>query len=243
VRPGAFLLLIVLAGPSLAGEAVSVGVASNFKPTAAHIAARFRQETGNAVQLSSGSTGKLYAQIVNGAPFDVFLAADAERPRLLEQQGHAARGSRFTYATGSLVLFSNTVVDCLAALRDPDAGHVAIANPQTAPYGAAAKQYLAKSGLRDRVGPRLVYGENIAQTWQFAYTGNAVVAIVASAQLRAAPGEVACSHEISPGDHDPLEQQAVLLDDDNATAVAFLEFLHSDTARDIIEQHGYEVPE
>jgi molybdate transport system substrate-binding protein len=244
VRPGAlFIAAALLCGPSLAEEAVTVAVASNFKTTAAHIASQFRQETGLAVRLSSGSTGKLYAQVVNGAPFDVFLAADAERPLLLERAGRAVADSRFTYAIGSLVLYSSTVGDCLAALHDPDAGYVAIANPDTAPYGAAAQQYLAKSGLLDQVAPRLVYGENIAQTWQFASTGNAVVAIVARAQLRAAPRAPACSSDVPAVDHDPLEQQAVLLDEHNEAAGAFLTFLRSAAAREIIARDGYEVPE
>jgi len=243
VRAGAFLLLALFCAPSLAGQIVTVAVASNFKPTAARIADRFREETGHAVRLSSGSTGKLYAQIVNGAPFDVFLAADAERPALLERQGLALDGSRFTYAVGRLVIYSRTATDCLAALRNPDGGHVAIANPQTAPYGLAAQQYLARSGLLDQVAARLVYGENIAQAWQFAHTGNAVVGIVARAQLRASPREPGCSREVPASDHDPLEQQAVLLDGHNGAARAFLDFLRSEAARVIIERDGYEVPQ
>jgi molybdate transport system substrate-binding protein len=243
VRPGAFLFFVLLSAPSIAGEVLTVAVASNFRPTAARIASRFQEETGHATRLSSGSTGKLYAQIVNGAPFDVFLAADAERPALLEQAGLTVGGSRFTYAIGRLVLFSTTAKDCVAALRNPDAGYVAIANPAIAPYGKAARQYLAKSGLWDQLAPRLVLGENVAQVWQFAATGNAVVALVARAQLRAARSEPACSHEVAAGNHDPLEQQAVLLAGHKKAAGAFLDFLHSAAARGIIERDGYQVPE
>jgi len=241
VRLRAFLILVLLSGVAQGGEPVRVAVASNFKSTATHLADRFLDETGIAVVLSSGSTGKLYAQIANGAPFDVFLAADAERPRLLERDGLAVPGSRFTYAEGSLVVFSVSVPDCLAALRDPDAGFVALANPATAPYGAAAKQYLESERLWDEVSTRAVYGENIAQAWQFTFTGNAVVGFAARAQIQAAPREPRCSYPVPTDAHDPLEQQAVLLDDGNDAARAFLEFLRSDTARKIIEQDGYEV--
>ncbi len=241
MRFSVFLVLLLLSGVAQGREPVKVAVASNFKSTASHLAARFLDETGVAVQLSSGSTGKLYAQIINGAPFDVFLAADAERPRLLEQAGIAVYGSRFTYAEGSLVIFSVSVTDCIAALRDPGAGFVALANPATAPYGAAAKQYLVREGLWGEVSTRAVYGENIAQAWQFAFTGNAVVGFAARAQLHAAPREPSCSYRVPTSAHDPLEQQAVLLDGDNVAARAFLEFLRSEGARKIIEQDGYEV--
>jgi molybdate transport system substrate-binding protein len=241
LRPLIFLLL--LCGGVQAADVVTVAVASNFKSTATHLANRFLEETGHAVRLSSGSTGKLYTQIINGAPFDVFLAADAERPALLEASGVAVPGSRFTYATGSLVLFSTRVTDCMAALQDEDAGFVAIANPAISPYGKAARQYLAGEGIWESVSARAVYGENITQAWQFAFTGNAVVGFAARAQMRAAPREPACSHEIPTGTHDPLEQQAVLLNAGNDAARAFLDFLRSDSAGELIEQDGYEVSE
>lgn len=220
---------------------MTVAVASNFKSTATHLANRFLEESGNTVRFSSGSTGKLYTQIVNGAPFDAFLAADAERPALLEDSGLAVHGSRFTYATGSLVLFSTSARDCMAALRDPEAGFVAIANPATSPYGEAARQYLAGEGLWESVSARTVYGENITQAWQFAFTGNAVVGIAARAQLNAVAKKPACHFEIPTSAHDPLEQQGVLLHNDNDTAREFLDFLRTDIAREIIEQDGYKV--
>lgn len=241
LRP--LIVLLLLCGGVQAADVVTVAVASNFRSTATQLADRFYEDTGHAVRLSSGSTGKLYTQIINGAPFDVFLAADAERPALLEDGGVAVPGSRFTYATGSLVLFSASATDCMAVLRDPDAGFVAIANPEISPYGKATQQYLAGEGLWDPVFSRAVFGENITQAWQFAFTGNAVVGFAARSQLRAAPREPACSYEVPVSAHDPIEQQAVLLGDDNEAARAFIDFLRSDVARALIAQDGYEVPE
>ena len=238
-----FIILLSLCGGARAADVVTVAVASNFRSTATQLAHLFFEETGNAVRLSSGSTGKLYTQIVNGAPFDVFLAADAERPALLEGSGVAVNGSRFTYATGSLVLFSTSVADCMAALRDADAGFVAIANPATSPYGAAARRYLAGAGLWDAVSARAVLGENITQAWQFAFTGNAVIGFAARAQLNDVARAPKCRLDIPTGAHDPLDQQAVLLNNDNDTARAFLEFLRSEKSREVIARDGYEVPE
>jgi molybdate transport system substrate-binding protein len=235
--------LLLLCGGVQAADVVTVAVASNFKSTATQIADRFLEDTGQAVRFSSGSTGKLYAQIVNGAPFDIFLAADAARPSLLEDSGIAVNGSRFTYATGRLVLFSRRVTDCLVALRDADAGFVAIANPVTSPYGEAARQYLGGEGLWEVVSTRAVYGENITQALQFAVTGNAVVGFAARSQVHAGLFEPECSYEVPTTAHDPLEQQAVLLNEDNNGARAFLAFLRSAKAREIIARDGYEVEE
>ncbi len=243
MRVRAFFVLLLLTGQALADDDVLVAVASNFAVTAAELAARFEEESHSTVRLSSGSTGKLYAQIVNGAPFDVYLAADAARPAILERSGRAVNGTRHTYAVGRLVVYSVVASDCVAALQDQAAGHVAIANPVTAPYGAAAKQYLQRAGLWESVSARAVYGENIAQTLQFASTGNAVVALVGRAQLHSQRvPEARCVLEVPAASHDALEQQAVLLDADNAGAVAFAAFLRSETAREIIRRHGYEVP-
>lgn len=244
MRVGAILFLSLFSVAVLADEAVNVAVASNFTSTARLIANRFQDVTGESVRLSSGSTGKLYAQIIHGAPYDVFLAADVERPRLLERSGVAVTGSRFTYASGSLVVYSTSANDCLAALRDHDGGFVAIANPLTSPYGKAAQQYLESAGLWDAVSVRAAYGENISQTLQFAATGNAVVGIVARSQVQARElREPACLYEV-PGDmHEALEQQALLLDASKPGAKAFLEFLRSEEARSIIAQDGYGAPE
>lgn len=245
MRRGAILCtLILLASPALAGELVTVAVASNFSRTAGELSARFAGETGITVRISNGSTGKLYAQILNGAPFDVFLAADTERPALLEQRGHTVPGSRFTYATGALVLWSRDVADCLAALRDESAGRVALANPETAPYGRAAAQFLAHAGLWESVSKRAVYGENIGQAMQFVATGNAPLGLIAKSQLSAPQlPDAACTWEVPSDSYSGLAQQAVLLARaaDNESASRFYDWLRSAGAREVIARHGYGV--
>jgi molybdate transport system substrate-binding protein len=238
------LWLLLIATPAFAADGVTIAVASNFATTAAELAARFTADTGITVRISSGSTGKLYAQILNGAPFDAFLAADAERPMLLEQSGHALPDSRFTYATGALVLWSRDAPDCLAVLADARAGRIALANPDTAPYGRAAREFLQNEGYWEAVSGRAVYGENIAQTLHFAATGNAVLGLVARSQLGAPqlprPG---CTWEVPAATHRGIEQQAVLLARASANAGArqFLDFLRSADAMDILDRHGYGV--
>jgi len=245
-RRALLALLILVSGSVPAADTVTVGVASNFSRAATELSTLFTAQTGIAVRLSNGSTGKLYAQIRNGAPFDVFLSADVRRPELLEQSGDAVAGSRFTYAEGALVLWSRDAPDCLAVLQDVDAGHVALANPETAPYGRAAKEFLTGQGYWDAVAGRAVYGENIMQTLQFAATGNAVLGVVAHSHL-ADPRvpDAACTWAVPVTSHTPIRQQAVLLATgaDNGAAKRFLEFLGSDDARDVITRYGYGVPE
>ncbi|MBT8107790.1 MAG: molybdate ABC transporter substrate-binding protein [Gammaproteobacteria bacterium] len=243
-RRRALVLLLLIAVPAFAGDVVTVAVASNFSITAAELSSRFTAETGIEVRLSSGSTGKLYAQILHGAPFDVFLAADTERPELLEQSGHAVAGSRFTYASGALVLWSRDAKDCLAALADRDAGHVALANPKTAPYGRAAREFLDSEDLWPAVSGRAVYGENIAQTLQFVATGNASLGLIARSQLGAPQlPRPSCTWDVPAATHSQLEQQAALLQRaaGNADARRYLEYLHSAAAMNIVRRHGYEV--
>jgi len=238
------VLLALLAGTVQADDPVTVAVASNFSRAALELAARFSGETGMATRLSNGSTGLLYAQILNGAPFDVFLAADVERPALLEHSGHAVTGSRFTYARGGLALWSRDAADCLATLKDVNAGRVALANPATAPYGRAAVEFLTNEGHWEVVSGRAVYGENAMQALQFAATGNAVVGVIASAQLVDSHlPESACVWNVPAESHGSIEQQAVLLKNaaDNDAAQRFIEFMQSDVALEIIERHGYEV--
>jgi molybdate transport system substrate-binding protein len=240
------VLLTLLAGTVQADDpvTVTVAVASNFSRTATELAARFSGETGMAIRLSNGSTGLLYAQILNGAPFDVFLAADVERPALLEHSGHAVAGSRFTYARGGLALWSRDATDCLGMLKDVNAGRVALANPATAPYGRAAMEFLINEGHWAVVSGRAVYGENAMQALQFAATGNAVVGVIASAQL-VDPHlpESACVWNVPTESHGSIEQQAVLLKNaaGNDAAQRFIEFIRSDVALEIIERHGYGV--
>ena len=225
---------------------VTVAVASNFGATAREIAARFEQDADHEIRITTASTGKLYAQIVNGAPFDVLLAADVERPRRLEVSGTGVAGTRFTYARGMLVLWSRTADDCRAALRNAGGGRVAIANPETAPYGAAARSFLQQTGLWGAVRDRLVIGENIAQALQFAASGNAALGFIARSQLQAPSlPPASCSWPVPASMHDPVDQQAILLQrgEGSAGAKAFLDFLRSDAGRAIILRNGYGLPE
>ena len=224
---------------------VTVAVASNFGAAARAIVARFEQDSDYEIRITTASTGKLYAQVINGAPFDVLLAADVERPRRLEAAGDGVAGTRFTYARGGLVLWSRTAEDCHAALRNEDGGRVAIANPETAPYGTAARAYLRQAGLWDAVSERLVIGENIAQALQFAASGNAELGFIARSQLQAPSlPPASCSWPVPESLHDPIDQQAILLQRgaDSAGAKAFFEFLRSDAGQAIILRHGYSLP-
>jgi molybdate transport system substrate-binding protein len=230
-------------------ERVTVAVAANFTKTAEQLARMYEATNPQAqIRFSPGSSGKLHAQIENGAPFDIFLSADGERPALLEQKGYAVAGSRFTYALGRLVLWSNDAKlagkDCRQALIDIDFRHVAIANPKTAPYGVAAVAVLEKLGIGpQRLGPLVVQGENIAQTLQFVASGSAQLGFVPLSQL-GDPGVPAgsCRWDIPADLHPPIVQQAVLLKRaaGNKAAVAFHEFLKSDVARKLIASHGYD---
>lgn len=230
------------------GVATQIAVAANFLGTARALARAFAAQTGHSVVLSSGSTGKLYAQIRNGAPYAVLLAADAQRPALLEQQGLAVTGTRFTYALGRLVLWSAS-----EDLIDPNGevlvqgriARLAIANPRTAPYGAAARAVLEHLGIWNTYQARLVSGENVGQTLQFAATGNAAAAFVALAQVDDPRHPQGGSRWVVPAAlYPPIEQQAVLLRTAgaNATARAFLEFLRAPAGRALIESHGYGLP-
>lgn len=231
-------------------ESITVAVASNFRVTIQDIVELFEGDTGHSVRLSFGSTGKLYAQISNGAPFDVLLAADAERPRKLEKSGRSIVGTRFTYAIGRLVLWSRDPAledsDCRSHLEDLGKDHLAVANPETAPYGAAAREYLMHAGLWERVQAQLVFGENIAQTMQFVASGNASLGFIAEAQtLISGLPTATCTWPVPAELHQPIEQQAILLQRaaDKPTAADFLEFLRSQAVREIIVRHGYALAE
>lgn len=221
---------------------VRVAVAANFTTAMKEIAGAFEHHTGDRVLLSFGSTGSLYAQIRHGAPYDVFLAADERRPRLLEQAGVAVKGSRFTYAVGRLVLWSakSGVVDAKGeVLKHGKFARLAIANPKTAPYGSAAKQVLEHLKLWHTLAPRIVRGENIAQTYQFVATGNAELGFVALSQVMQIGGG---SRWPVPHDlYSPIRQQAVLLKrgKDNAAAHALIAYLKGKAGRAVIEHFGY----
>ena len=241
-------LAIMLPASLPADQGVTIAVASNFHRTASEISTAFTGATGVPVRISPGSTGKLYAQIVHGAPYDLFLAADSRRPRLLEQSGLAVTGSRNTYATGSLVLWSQDEAllgqNCLKALERGEYGRLALANPEIAPYGAAARDVLVNKGLWESVSMRAVYGENIAQTLQFVASGNATIGFIAASQLTntALPAS-SCSWPVPAAAHRPLDQQLVMLRraEGNADAHRLIDFIASAAAREIIRRHGYRV--
>ena len=223
---------------------VKAAVAANFTATMKELAAKFEAKTGDKVTLSFGSSGKLYTQIVNGAPYDVFLSADTARPEQLEQEGGAVKGSRFTYAMGRLALWSAQpeLVDAEGTVLNSEKfERLAIANPKTAPYGAAAVEVLQGLGLYEKIEPRIVQGDNIAQTYQFVATGNAQLGFVALAQVKAKPS--GSWWQIPQDYYTPIRQDAVLLKSaaDNKAARALLDYLRSPEAKQIIEQSGYGV--
>ncbi len=234
-----------LASAPAAADEVAVAVASNFAGAAADLAARFEAATGHQVALSPGSTGRHSSQIAAGARFAVFLAADAARPARLEAEGRAVAGSRFTYAVGQLVLWSPdaALVDTAGAVLAGRAfAHLAIANPDLAPYGQAAREALTALGRWDALQPRIVRGENIGQAFQFVVAGAAELGFVALAQVRSPAGDRGGSLWMVPADlYAPIVQQAVLLRDEPA-ARAFLAYLQGDEARAVIAAWGYGTP-
>ncbi|MDH5785300.1 MAG: molybdate ABC transporter substrate-binding protein [Chromatiales bacterium] len=239
-----FLTLILFHSPSTA-ETVTLAVAANFTEVTAELVSRFEQHSGHRAKVSYGSTGKLYAQIKHGAPFDLFLAADEERPKRLVEEGDAIGASRFTYARGELVLWSadeGLFSDGEAYLKRGEITRLAIANPQTAPYGVAAQQLLHRLGRWESLMPHLVRGDSITQTFQFVATGNAETGLVAASQLRSWPhrGSV---WRVPQHYHAPIAQQAVLLKraERNPAAQAFVHYLASDEAKRVIRDFGYVV--
>lgn len=238
------LLALVACGAAQAHD-VQVAVAANFTAPMQKIAAAFEQDTGHKAVLAFGATGKFYAQIVNGAPFEVLLAADDATPAKLEAEHRAVPGTRFTYATGKLVLWSaqDGYVDGQGhVLKTGDFAHLAIANPKTAPYGAAAVETLHKLHVYERVQGRLVQGENIAQAYQFVATGNAPLGFVALSQVWRDGQFTSGSGWIVPASlHAPIRQDAVILAKGaaNPAAKALADYLKSDKAKDVIRSYGY----
>ncbi|MCG7871319.1 MAG: molybdate ABC transporter substrate-binding protein [Candidatus Thiodiazotropha lotti] len=240
------LLTILLSVTNAAAEEVTIAIAANFTDVARILAKRFEQQTGHATRISYGSTGKLYSQIEHGAPFEVFLAADRARPQKAEKEGLAVTGSGFVYARGKLVLWSlkeSLFEQGERYLNEGDFHHLALANPKTAPYGLAAQQVMQHLGILERTRPRLVRGDSIAQTFQFVATGNAEAGFVALAQIKAWPGENGSLWEIPESYYAPIDQAAVLLNKgrDNPAAYAFLDFLKSGEAKQVIQTYGYGV--
>jgi molybdate transport system substrate-binding protein len=234
----------LLMGASALAAETKVAVAANFTEPAKEIAAKFEAKTGDKVTLSFGSSGQFYTQIANGAPYEVFLSADSERPTKAEAEGLAVAGSRFTYATGRLVLWSKTpgLVDAKGAvLAKGGFEKLSIADPKAAPYGLAAVETLTKLKLYDTLKPKIVTGSSITQAFQYVQTGAAELGFVALSQVI---NEKGGSRWLVPtADHTPIDQQAVLLKTgaDSATAKAFLTYLKSKDAKAIIKRYGYEV--
>ena len=236
-------LLLVLSGVALA-DTIRLAVASNFSEPIKTIAAQYEKDTGHRLVLVFGSTGKHYAQIVNGAPFELFLAADKRRPQLLEQQGKTIAGSRFTYARGRLVLWSSNAdyVDLAGdVLTTGKYQRLAIANPKLAPYGKAAQEVLERKGLWQSLQSRLVRGESIGQTYQFVRSGNVELGFVAYSQIKQAGHSNSGSYWVVPQAlYQPIEQQAVLLKE-NTVARDFMSYLQTQEVKKIITHYGYDL--
>ncbi|WP_211829362.1 molybdate ABC transporter substrate-binding protein [Kistimonas asteriae] len=232
-----FLLLTPLTG--LAGE-LNVAVAANFRPVLETLAGRFQAQTGNTIKLSSASTGVLYNQITYGAPFDLFLSADARRPQMLEEQGLTEPGTRLPYAYGRLVLWHrNHEAVNLPALRTWQ-DHIAVANPVTAPYGKAADDVLNNLQLLDQKRPLLITGANILQTYQYVSSGNVALGFVAYAQL-VTDGIDKGLYFVPEELYEPLRQEAVILKASRKKTLAsdFLTWLQSPEVQRFIQAQGY----
>lgn len=236
----------LLSGSTIAGD-VLVAVAANFTAPMQKIAVVFEQDTGHKANLAFGATGKFYAQIKNGAPFNVLLAADDETPLKIEKDGLGVSGSRFTYAVGKLVLWSKQIgyVDSNGdVLKSNKFEKIAIADPKLAPYGQAAMETLNSLGLVSQLSNKLVQAENIGQTYQFVSTENAQLGFIALSQVYADGKIKDGSGWVVPSKfHTPIKQDAILLSNakDNAAANALMTYLRSDKARAIIRSFGYEL--
>lgn len=255
IKPALLLWVSVLMGTFMPLHAdaaqVRVAVAANFAAPFEKLAAAFTAQTGHTTLVSSGSTGKLYAQIKSGAPFDVLLAADEDTPRKLEEEGLAVKGQRFTYARGQLVLWTlqskrlppqATAAQVAGLLGQGRFKHLAMANPQLAPYGRAAVETLQALGVHAQLLPKLVLGDNVAQAAQFVATGNAEWGLVALSNVVLQTGAARGGWwRVPQALHRPLLQDAVLLQRGarQPAAQALMQFLQSDQARALIRQHGY----
>ncbi len=240
-------LLALGISASASAEEVQVAVAANFTAPMKVIAADFEKASGHKVTPSFGATGKFYAQITNGAPYDVFLAADDETPIKLEKENGIVAGSRFTYATGKLVLWSAKpdFVDAKGeVLKKGHFAHIALATPKLAPYGLAAEEAMKKLGVYDSLQSKFVQGESIGQTFTFISTGNAELGFVALSQVFADGKVKSGSAWIVPANlHNPIRQDAVILNKgkDNKAAAEFVKYLKSEPVKAIIRSYGYDL--
>jgi molybdate transport system substrate-binding protein len=243
------LLLVSLIGAasSVHADEISVAVAANFTAPMQKIAVEFEKDTGHKVVASFGSTGKFYAQIKNGAPFEVLLSADDETPAKLIAENAAIAGSQFTYAIGKLVLWSakpGVVDDKGDVLKKGDFDHLSIANPKLAPYGTAGVEVMKRLGAYDNVQPKIVMAENISQAYQFISSGNALLGFVALSQVLK-DGKIEGSSWIIPAKlYTPIRQDAVVLEKGKGkpAALALAKYLKSDKSVAIIKSFGYELP-
>lgn len=237
-------MLLALSGlvPAYGGEAAAA-VAANFTQPAEELGAAFAAQTGDTITFSFGATGGLYTQISQGAPFDLFLAADDERPARAIAEGLAVAGTDFTYAIGKLALYAPGIdlSEGAGVLKSSDFSHIAIADPATAPYGAAAVETIAKYGLTETLRAREVIGANISQALQFVESGNAELGFVALSQVADKPAPHVWI--VPQQDYAPIRQDAILLTrgKDNPAALAFLDFLKTEAAQAIIARYGYDV--
>lgn len=242
------ILLNGLSGSFLHADEVQVAVASNFSKPLEMLASAFKASSGHDLKISAGATGKLYAQIEHGAPFEVLLSADSKTPKKLMDAQLAVADSQFTYALGKLVLWSSTknYVDAQGEiLKKNEFKHIAIANPNTAPYGAAALEVLEHLGLTKTLAAKQVQGENISQTYDFVATGNAELGFVAWSQVQQAGQLKEGSVWQVPEDlYQAIQQDAVLLNKgkDSSAAQAFLKFLQTPEAQKLITDAGYGLP-
>ncbi|GAB1257775.1 molybdate ABC transporter substrate-binding protein [Aurantivibrio plasticivorans] len=233
---------LLLSNPAMA-DTIRAAVASNFMAPMKEIVQSFEAQSEHKVLVSYGSSGKFYAQIQHGAPFDIFLSADSDKPLKLTEVNLADDSGRFTYAIGRLVLMSSQGGDAKQQLLDKQFKRLAIANPRLAPYGAAAHSALTSMGLWESAQPKLVMGENIAQTYQFVSSGNAQLGFIAASQIIDDGTLPASAWLIPESNHQTIAQDAVLLTrSTQKAAVDFLKFLRSDQAITIIQRYGYDTP-
>ena len=241
------LLLFFLCCTPVQAEVLHVAVASNFTEPMKQLVTNFEKESGHDLRVTFGASGKFYAQIKQGAPFQVFLSADQDKPERLQQEGLILADSRFTYAQGALVLWSAkpSFVDAKGqVLKQKNFKHLALANPKLAPYGLAAIDVLNKMGLKKQLQAQFVQGENIAQTYQFVASGNAELGFVALSQvMRAGKITKGSAWVIPKSFYRPIRQDAVILAraKNNTAARAFFTYLHSQEAQKIIQAYGYQI--
>lgn len=240
------MLIMFVPVPTIAGT-TTIAVASNFAKPMTELAQVFESESGHSTKLSFGSSGKILAQVVNGAPFDVFLSADQHKPSAIEKRGLSVPGTQFTYAVGKLALWSNKptfIDDNSDRLTSGSFNKLAIANPKLAPYGAAAEDVLENLGLKKTLKRQWVTGENVTQTYQFVSSGNADLGFVSVSQVFQNGQLAKGSAWLVPSNlYQPIKQDAILLmhGKNNNAAIAFIKFLASDRAQQVIESYGYSV--